>query len=253
MNHSLSVLIADDEELARSLIREYLHSHPDIIIIGECETGTEAVDAILTHQPDLIFLDIQMPELTGLEVLDATGRKSGIIFTTAYDQYAVKAFDLHAIDYLLKPFSQQRFDEALHKAKKLVQEDKTAVVSPVGIQQLITSSVQQSQRLTIRDREKVHVLSFEEIDFIEAQDDYILIHAQGRKVMKTQSLSDIEAQLSSADFVRVHRAYLLHIRALTGIERQSKDTQVAVLSSGIKIPVSRSGYERLKTRLAQSV
>ncbi|MBR7793309.1 response regulator transcription factor [Undibacterium sp. FT147W] len=249
MNHSLRVLIADDEELARRLIREYLRSHPDIVVISECETGTEAVDAIFAHQPDLIFLDIQMPELTGLEVLDATGRKSGIIFTTAYDQYAVKAFDLHAIDYLLKPFSQQRFDEALQKAKKLLQEDKAADSSPIGIQQLITSNVQQSQRLTIRDREKVHVLTFEEIDFIEAQDDYILIHANGRTVMKTQSLSDIEEQLSSTGFVRVHRSYLLQMKALTGIERQSKDTQVAVLRSGIKIPVSRTGYERLKTRL----
>ncbi len=249
MNHSLRVLIADDEELARRLIREYLRSHPDIIVISECETGTEAVDAIFAHQPDLIFLDIQMPELTGLEVLDATGRKSGIIFTTAYDQYAVKAFDLHAIDYLLKPFSQQRFDEALQKAKKLIQENKASISPPIGMQQLITSSVQQSQRLTIRDREKVHVLPFEEIDFIEAQDDYILVHAQGRTVMKTQSLSDIEEQLSSAGFVRVHRSYLLQIKALTGIERQSKDTQVAVLRSGIKIPVSRTGYERLKTRL----
>jgi len=249
MNHSLRVLIADDEELARRLIREYLRSHPDIVVISECETGTEAVDAIFAHQPDLIFLDIQMPELTGLEVLDATGRKSGVIFTTAYDQYAVKAFDLHAIDYLLKPFSQQRFDEALQKAKKLLRENKAAVSSPIGIQQLITSNVQQSQRLTIRDREKVHVLTFEEIDFIEAQDDYILIHANGRTVMKTQSLSDIEEQLSSTGFVRVHRSYLLQMKALTGIERQSKDTQVAVLRSGIKIPVSRTGYERLKTRL----
>ena len=136
MNHSLRVLIADDEELARRLIREYLRPHPDIIVISECETGTEAVDAIFTHQPDLIFLDIQMPELTGLEVLDATGRKSGIIFTTAYDQYAVKAFDLHAIDYLLKPFSQQRFDEALQKAKKLIQENKASISPPIGMQQL---------------------------------------------------------------------------------------------------------------------
>lgn len=249
MNHSLRVLIADDEELGRRLIREYLRRHPSTIVISECETGTETVDAILTHQPDLIFLDIQMPELTGLEVLDVTGRKSGVIFTTAYDQYAVKAFDLHAIDYLLKPFSQHRFDEALNKATKLIREDRSEVTQSSGIQQLITSNMQRSQRLTIRDRGKVHVLQSEDIDFIEAQDDYILIHTQGRTLMKTQSLSDIEEQLSSANFVRVHRSYLLHIKALTGIERQSKDTQVAVLRSGIKIPVSRTGYERLKTRL----
>ncbi|MFZ6861484.1 LytR/AlgR family response regulator transcription factor [Undibacterium sp. Ji67W] len=247
MTKPISVIIADDEELARRLITEYLRPHQDIHIIAECETGTEAVDAINQQGPDLIFLDIQMPELTGLEVLEISGRHSGVIFTTAYDQFALKAFDLHAIDYLLKPYSQQRFDEALNKARKLLQQ---ADAPPeTGIQQLIFENTEKTQRLLIRDRNQVHVVPVATIDFIKAEDDYILIHAAGKSWMKTQSLSDIEAQLNPTQFVRIHRSYLLQMHALKGIVRQNKDSVVAVLNNGEKLPVSRSGYERLKEHL----
>ncbi len=247
MTKPISVIIADDEELARRLITEYLRPHQDIHIIAECETGTEAVDAINQQDPDLIFLDIQMPELTGLEVLEITGRHSGVIFTTAYDQFALKAFDLHAIDYLLKPYSQQRFDEALNKARKLLQQ---ADAPPeTGIQQLISENTEKTQRLLIRDRNQVHVVPVATIDFIKAEDDYIVIHAAGKSWMKTQSLSDIEAQLNPTQFVRIHRSYLLQMHALKGIERLNKDSIVAVLNNGEKLPVSRSGYERLKEHL----
>ncbi|MFZ6686951.1 LytR/AlgR family response regulator transcription factor [Undibacterium sp. SXout11W] len=247
MTKQISVIIADDEELARRLITEYLRTHQDVHIITECETGTEAVDAINQHCPDLIFLDIQMPELTGLEVLEITGRRSGVIFTTAYDQFALKAFDLHAIDYLLKPYSQQRFDEALNKARKLLQQ--TDVSPETAIQQLIAENTEKNKRLLIRDRNQVHVVPIASIDYIKAEDDYILIHAAGKSWMKTQSLSDIEAQLNPTQFVRIHRSYLLQLHALKGIERQNKDSVVAVLNNGEKLPVSRSGYERLKEHL----
>ncbi|MBI3726934.1 MAG: response regulator transcription factor [Burkholderiales bacterium] len=247
MNKRLQVLIVDDEELARKLSLEYLRSHPDIEVIGECETGLEAVDAIGKLNPDLVLLDIQMPQLSGLEVLELTGRRGGVIFTTAYDQYALKAFDLHAVDYLLKPFSQQRFDEALSKARKLLAEQIPS--STQSIQTLVTQQSEKLQRLLIRDRGQVHVVPMESIDYVEAQDDYILIHAAGKSYMKTQSLSDLEAQLDASKFVRVHRSFLLQISALQAIEKTSKDSQVAVLKNGAQIPVSRAGNERIRALL----
>ncbi|WP_428719164.1 LytR/AlgR family response regulator transcription factor [Undibacterium curvum] len=255
MNEPLRVVIADDEDLARRLITEYLKPHNDLHIIAECETGTEAVDAITHLQPDLVFLDIQMPELTGLEVLEATGRQHGVIFTTAYDQYALRAFDLHAIDYLLKPYSQQRFNEALSKARKLISSqgdarDTSRSQTAAGLPGMLAAQTAQTQRLLIRDRGQTHVVPIADIDFIEAQDDYILIHAGQKSWMKTQSLSDLEAQLDPAQFIRAHRSYLLHLPALLSLEKINKDSQLAVLRNGHKIPVSRSGLERIKPSLA---
>lgn len=247
MNKQLSVLLVDDEELARKLSVEYLRAHTDLAIIGECETGMEAVDAINKLNPDLIFLDIQMPELSGLEVLELTGRRHGVVFTTAYDQYALKAFDMHAIDYLLKPYSQQRFDEALHKARKLLGTEALAAPATHAIDKLVAMQSEKLQRLLIRDRGHVHVISLESIDYVEAQDDYILIHAAGKSYMKTQSLSELETQLDTTRFVRTHRSFLLSVSALKSIEKASKDSHVAILKNGAQVPVSRAGYERLKT------
>lgn len=244
MNKRLRVLIVDDEELARRLSIEYLRSHTDIEIVGECETGLEAVDAISRLEPELVLLDIQMPQLSGLEVLEVTGRRSGVIFTTAYDQYALKAFDLHAVDYLLKPFSQQRFDEALAKARKLLVQESTE-----KLDKLVTQQGNQLQRLLIRDRGQVHHVPLDSIEYVEAQDDYITIHAAQKSYMKTQSLSELEAQLDASKFVRIHRSFLLHITALKNIERVSKDSHIAILKSGVQIPVSRAGHERIRACL----
>lgn len=243
MNKQLQILIVDDEELARRLTREYLRFHSDINILGECENGLEAVQAITEHKPDLIFLDIQMPKLSGLEVLELTGRNSGVIFTTAYDQYALKAFDMHAVDYLLKPFSQQRFDEALDKARKMLGQ-----VTP-ELQKLLSQPVDKLERLLIRDRGHVHIIPINKIDYIEAQDDYINIHSGGTAILKTQSLSDLEAQLDSSAFVRIHRSYIIRVEALKAVERASKDSHAAILLNGTQLPISRSGYERLKARI----
>jgi two-component system LytT family response regulator len=243
MHKQLQILIVDDEELARRLTREYLRHHNDINIISECENGLEAVQAITEHNPDLIFLDIQMPKLSGLEVLELTGRSSGVIFTTAYDQYALKAFDLHAVDYLLKPFSQQRFDEALDKARKMLGQ------TAPELQKLLAQPVTKLERLLIRDRGQVHIIPVDKIDYIEAQDDYINIHSGGKAILKTQSLSELETQLDSSKFVRIHRSYVIGLNALKSIERVGKDGYVAVLHNGVQLPISRSGYERIKTRL----
>ncbi|MFC0349143.1 LytR/AlgR family response regulator transcription factor [Undibacterium danionis] len=243
MTTSLRALIIDDEDLARRLTQEYLRSHPDIEVIGECENGLEAVDAISSSQPDLIFLDIQMPKLNGFEVLEATGRKEGVIFTTAYDQYALKAFDQHAIDYLLKPYSQQRFDEALTKARKLLGQNGNAV------QDLVTQTNAKPERLVVRDRGQTHIIPIEKIHYIEAQDDYVQIYFNGKSLLKTQSLSDLEKQLNPEHFVRIHRSTIIRLQALKCIERASKDSYQAVMHVGVNLPISRSGYDRIKGML----
>jgi len=243
MNKILQLLIVDDEPLARRLSREYLAKHTDINIIGECTNGLEAVDAIGKLAPDLILLDIFMPKLNGLEVLELTGRTQGVIFTTAYDQYALKAFDLHAVDYLLKPFSQQRFDEAITRARKLLD------AGPAAIPDLMADT--KLERIVVRDRGQIHIVPLAEIDYIEAQDDYISIHWNGKSILKTQSLSALEAQLDNQEFVRIHRSVIVKLSEVKCLERISKDAQVAVLHSGVKLPVSRAGHERLKAFVAQ--
>jgi two-component system LytT family response regulator len=231
-------LIVDDEDLARRLVREFLAKHADIEIVGESEHGLQAVEDIKRLDPDLVLLDIQMPKLSGLEVLAETGRRAGVIFTTAYDEYALKAFDLHAVDYLLKPFSQERFDEALAQAR-LRRGRPTR-----GVAQLVAQA--KVSRLMIRERGQNHLVSVAMIDYVEAQDDYIVIHTEGKTWMKTQSLSDLEAQLDNAQFVRVHRSYLVNVESVQSMGRISKDVQSVVLKDGVELPVSRAGLERLK-------
>jgi two-component system LytT family response regulator len=235
----LTALIVDDESLARQLVREYLGQHPDIAIVGESANGQQAVNDIAALNPDLVFLDIQMPKLSGLDVLELSGRRSGVIFTTAYDQHALKAFDLHAVDYLLKPFSQSRFDEALAKARRSLGQE-------AALGQLLADASARLTRILIRDRHQVHVLPVEQVAYVQAQDDYLSIRSGGRDYLKTQTLSELAAQLDPAQFVRVHRSYLLNLSHLQRLERSSKDSFVAVTTCGQKIPVSRTGYDRLK-------
>lgn len=243
MKATLSVLIVDDEALARSISKEYLQQHTDIKIVGECDNGFDAVEAISTLVPDIILLDIQMPKLSGLDVLELSGRRHGVIFATAFDEYALRAFDLHAVDYLLKPFSQKRFNEALSKARKLQGQ------SLLGLENLLRPTEEKLNRVLVRDRGQIIVIPTEKIDYIEAQDDYIQIYSEGRTLMKTQSLSEIESQLDAAQFVRIHRKFLLRVGALKCLERINKDSQLAVLYNDVQLPISRSGYERLKAYL----
>lgn len=243
MTKMVSALIVDDEALARRLSKEYLRQHQDIEIIGECDNGFDAVQAISDLQPDIILLDIQMPKLSGLEVLELTKRSNGVIFTTAFDQFALKAFDLHAVDYLLKPFSQARFNEAIFKARTTLGKNLA------NVDNLLAQVNEKLSRILVRDRGQIFVIPTEKIDYIEAQDDYIQIYTEGRSIMKTQSLSNIESQLDASHFVRIHRSYLLRVGALKCLERINKDSQMAVLHSGAQLPISRSGSERLKAFL----
>jgi two-component system LytT family response regulator len=238
----LRALIVDDEELARRLVREYLEGHPDIQIVGECDNGLEAVRQIVALAPDLVFLDIQMPRLTGLEVLELTGRRAGVIFTTAYDEHAIKAFELHAVDYLLKPFSKTRFDDALTRARTL-----HAPASAPALDALVARRASPLERILIRDRDQVHVIAIGQVECIEAQGDYLAIHADGQCHLKSQRISEIEEQLDAGRFLRVHRSFIISLAHLQAIERPGPDRHAARLRSGKRVPISRSGYEKLRT------
>jgi two-component system LytT family response regulator len=237
----MRVMIVDDEDLARGLVREFLAGHADIEIVAECANGFDAVKAITELAPDLVFLDIQMPKLDGFEVVELAGRKTHYIFVTAYDQYALKAFEVHAVDYLLKPYSQQRFDEALAHARASLRAGQ-------GIDAVVADAAMRNKplgRILIRDGARVHVIGVDKIDFIEAQDDYVQINAEGKGYLKNQRLADLESQLDPDVFVRVHRSYIVNIGSVSRIE-QGRDTHTAILMDGARVPISRSGYQKVK-------
>jgi two-component system LytT family response regulator len=243
----LRTLIVDDEALARALVREYLQGHADVEVLGECENGLDAVRQIGALAPDLVFLDIQMPRLTGLEVLELTGRRGGVIFTTAYDEHAIKAFELHAVDYLLKPFSKARFDAALERARALHASAAAMAASSQALDALVARKAEPIERILIRDREQVHVIPVEKVEYLEAQGDYLAVVSEGRTHLKPQRISEIEEQLDPRHFLRVHRSFIINLAHLTSIERQGTDRHVARMRSGKGVPISRSGYEKLRT------
>ncbi|MEF2267796.1 LytTR family DNA-binding domain-containing protein [Janthinobacterium sp. LS2A] len=243
----MRVAIVDDELLARSVLREYLARHDDIEIVAECANGFDAVKAIAELEPELVFLDIQMPRLDGFEVAELIGAKTKLIFVTAYDQYALKAFECHALDYLLKPFSEQRFDQALAHAR--ANRNAAAASESAAVQTLAREAATRTaplDRVLIRDGAKVHVIASARIDYIEAQDDYISIRSEGKSYLKSQTLAELETQLDPAKFLRVHRSYLLNIDGIRRIEAATKDSHVAILRDDTRIPVSKAGYQKLK-------
>ena len=238
----MRVLIVDDEHLARALLREYLAGHPDIEIMGECANGFEAVKAIGELDPELVFLDIQMPKLDGFEVVELAGGKPYYIFATAYDQYALKAFEVHAIDYLLKPFSRERLAQALDHARSRRPQ-------PQQLQAVVQDAAGRRgylERVLIKDGARVHVVPSSTIDYIEAQDDYVQVTAAGKAWLKNQRLSELETQLDPQVFIRIHRSYIANVGSIARIEPASKDNYCAVLKDGSKLPISRSGYQKLR-------
>jgi two-component system LytT family response regulator len=246
-NTSITAVLVDDETLAREVLREHLATHPEIRVVSECANGFEAVKAITELKPDLVFLDIQMPKLNGFEVLELVDHTPTVIFVTAYDQYALKAFEVHAVDYLLKPFDRTRFEEALTQAKKNLRRD-----APAAIQKVLESTrtnEQPLERILIREGSKVHVIPVEKVDYVEAQDDYVSVHVDGKNHLKQHRLSDLEESLDPSRFVRIHRKYILNVDRLARIELYAKDSRVAILKDGTKLQVSRAGYDKLKRLL----
>jgi len=240
----MRIIIVDDESLARGVVREYLAEHADVEIVAECANGFEAVKAIAELEPDLVFLDIQMPKLDGFEVAELAAGKAHFIFATAFDQYAIKAFEFHALDYLLKPFSQQRFDQALAHARLRMSSGAGGAVQAMAREAVARNKP--VGRVLIRDGAKVHVIASEKIDYIEAQDDYVQIRAEGKSYLKNQSLSELEGQLEPERFLRIHRSYIVNIECVSRIEQATKDSHVAILRDGSKLPISRSGYQKIR-------
>jgi two-component system, LytTR family, response regulator len=248
---TIRTILVDDEPLAIQGLELRLAAHEDVEIIDKCQNGREAIRSIKTHKPDLVFLDIQMPRLTGLEVLELTGRRTGVIFTTAYDEHAIKAFELHAVDYLLKPFSKARFDDALARARTLHAPTNGTPESgsrpAPALDALVARRTAPLERILIRDREQVHVIAVEQVECIEAQGDYLAIHVDGKCHLKPQRISEIEEQLDPTRFLRVHRSFIISLAHLQAIERPGPDRHAARLRSGKRVPISRSGYEKLRT------
>ena len=238
----MRVIIVDDEELARGVVREFLGRHAGIDIVAECANGFEAVKAIAELEPDLVFLDIQMPKLNGFEVVELAGRKARYIFVTAYDQYALKAFEVHAVDYLLKPFSQQRIDEAIAHAR-------SSLGNAPAVEAMVMEAALRNkplERVLIRDGARVHVIPADKIDYIEAQDDYVQITSGGKPYLKNQRMADLESQLDPNAFLRIHRSYIVNVEAIARIEQTGKESHTAVLKDDTRIPISRSGYQKVK-------
>lgn len=238
----MRALIVDDEELARAIVREHLAVHSDIEILGEAANGFEAVKLAAELKPDLVFLDVQMPKLDGFEVLALLEGRPAVVFVTAFDQHALRAFDAHAVDYLLKPFSRERFEAALDKARRAAKP--VADLAPAL--QTAARDGKPLDRIVVKDGPKVTLVPLDKLDFIQAQDDYVLLKTEGRELLKQQTLSSLEGQLDPSRFIRIHRSYILNLERLTRLEQDSKEHWEAVLKDGARLPVSKTGYQRLR-------
>lgn len=243
----LTALVVDDEELARAVVCEMLRKHADIEILGECANGFEAVKMVSERKPDLLFLDIQMPKLDGFEVLELIGSGTAVIFVTAYDQHALRAFEVHAVDYLLKPVSAERFEAALERARQRVGTQASAPVSELAA--AARGPGQYAERMVVKDGTRVHIIPVAKLDYIEAQDDYLALVSQGKKHLKQQTISSVEAVLDPKVFLRIHRSYIVNLERVTKVEPYGKDSHIAILSDGTRLPVSRGGYSRLRNVL----
>ena len=243
----IRAVVVDDEELSRVLVREYAAAHDDVEIVAECANGFEAVRAVNDLRPDLVFLDVQMPKLDGFEVLELLGPDVGVIFVTAHDEHALRAFEVHAVDYLLKPFGPERFAEALDEARA-----RLARAQPTPVSRVVASARPAGaylRRILIRTGARVDVVAVGSVDYVRARDDYVGVVAGGRERLKQQTLTDLERQLDPARFVRIHRSYLLNVDRLTRLGPATRDSYVAVLEDGTELPVSRRGYARLNELL----
>jgi two-component system LytT family response regulator len=240
---TIRAVIVDDEDLARQVVRELLASHAEIEIAAECKNGFEAVKAVTELKPDLVFLDIQMPKLDGFEVLELIGTEMAIIFATAYDQHALRAFDVHAVDYLLKPFGAERFEAALTRAKQRL---SGKMPTPTDLHSAARPTGEYAERIVVRDGTRVHIIPVAKLDYAEAQDDYVALASEGKKHLKQQTISNLESSLDPRHYLRIHRSFIVNLERVTKIEPYGKDTHLAILSDGARLPVSRSGYARLR-------
>jgi len=243
-------IIIDDEPLARSIVKEYLQGQDRIEIVQECNDGLEGVKAIMQHKPHLIFLDIQMPKINGFEMLELLEEKPSVIFTTAFDEYAIKAFESHAVDYLLKPFSKDRFEKALNKwLSSRASASDTAPQQTTQLLETAAASPLQSHRIVVKINGKIKIIPVQDVHYLEAADDYVKIITQEGAFLKNKTMSFFEQTLDAQQFARVHRSYMLNVNQVTRIEPYEKENHLAILRTGAKVPVSKTGYPKLKAAL----
>lgn len=245
----LRVLVVDDEAPARALLLEYLAAEPEVEVVGECANGFEAVKAVAQHQPDLLLLDIQMPKLDGFEVLELLQPAPAVVFVTAHDEHALRAFEVHAVDYLLKPVEAARLTAALQRVRGHLSAGAAAAPAAVLRHAARSAVGGYLERIATRAGTAVHVFPVERLDYAEAQDDFVVLVAGGVRHRKQQTLNELETLLDPARFVRVHRSYLLNVERLARVELYAKDSRVAILADGTKIALSRAGYARLQELL----
>jgi len=242
----MKAVIIDDEPLARSIVKEYLASFPALEILAECGNGFDGVKAIQQFKPDVVFLDIQMPKINGFEMLELLDEPPAVIFTTAFDEYAMKAFESHAVDYLLKPFSQERFNKAIDKLLAQTAAQKQATQD---LLQASPSLPSQNERIVVKTGGKIKIINIQQIHYLESADDYVKIHTSEGVFLKNKTMSYYEQSLPANIFVRTHRSYMINIHEITRIDPYEKDSHLAILRNGAKVPVSKAGYIRLKSTL----
>ncbi len=245
----VSALIIEDEKPARELVRRYISDNPMIELLGEYDNGFDGLKAIQELKPQLIFLDVQMPKLTGFEMIELLDDKPEIIFTTAYDQYAIKAFEQNAVDYLLKPFSKVRFDESLTKLMSRLENAGSGENQLEKIKKHLESNDEVIHRVVIKKSGKIHVISTTDINYLEAQDDYVMIYTAEERFLKQQTMKYFEKHLDEELFLRVHRSYIVNVQCIERIEPYEKTNYILILKDGNKIPVSRSGMQVMREKL----
>mgnify|MGYP006293131933 CR=1 FL=1 len=244
----IRAVIIEDEKPARDLVRKYMSSHEHLELAGEFDNGFSGLKAIQELKPDVVFLDVQMPKLNGFELIELLEYTPEIIFTTAYDQYAIKAFEQNAVDYLLKPFSQERFDAALMRLLQRLESDERGQ-SMERIRKHFYESDEKLHRVVIKKSGKIHVIAVNEIEYLEAQDDYVMIYTRQDRYLKQQTMKYFENHLDGDQFIRVHRSYIVNVDAIERIEPYEKTNYILILRDSNKVPVSRSGMQILKERL----
>lgn len=241
----MRTILIDDEALARDVVKYYLQSYPDIELVAECSDGFEGLKAITQYKPDFIFLDIQMPKISGFEMLELVETHPAVIFTTAFDEFAIKAFEVNAVDYLLKPIEKNRFDQAIQKLSGKLAQGETSN----GLLETASLSPAQNSRIVVKNAGVIKIIPVSELNYLEADDDYVKLNTMEGNFHKNKTMSFFEQTLDPAQFIRIHRSYIINLAQVTKIELKEKESYVVLLKTGIWLPVSKTGYVKLKTAL----
>ncbi len=249
MNNKILAIIIEDEQPARDLLKAYLQTHDEIELVAECENGFDGIKTIAEYRPDLIFLDIQMPKLTGFEMLELLDEYPEIIFTTAYDEFALRAFELNAVDYLMKPFSKTRFDQALEKVFTRLKSKAHQNEMLEKLKEQVRETSGPQERFFVKTGNHIDIIPIEEIIRVEAQDDYVEFHTSKGRFLKKETMTQLEQQLPPGKFIRVHRSHIIRLDQMEKLEKYGKESYMVILKDGAKVLVSKSRIKRLKEQL----